>query len=97
MEANSDHAMVEHGNGEKERINVPKEVCDRLMKDVEAAGPLNELPVRHCPKSVSFGSSLYVEFGGTRSGDLGCHGQTDERAAALKKDAEEILQMARGH
>lgn len=97
MEANSERAMVEHRNGEKERVQVPKEMCDKLMKDLKAAGPLNELPVRRCPKSVSFGSSLYIEFAGMRSGDLSCRGQTDERVAALQKDAEDILQIARGH
>lgn len=97
LEANSTQAMVEHKDGTKQSVQVPKEMCDKLMKDLQAAGPLDELPVRHCPKSVSFGSSLYVEFAGKRSGDVSCRGQTDQRAAALQKDAEDILQIARGN
>jgi hypothetical protein len=96
MEANNSHAIVEHRNGEKQRMKMPKTMSDRLMKDLEAAGPLNELPLKHCLKSASFGSSLYIEFGEMRSGDLSCPGQADDRVAALKKDAEEILRMARG-
>jgi hypothetical protein len=45
-------------------------------------------------KSVSFGSSLYVEFNGLRSPDLSCEGQQDARAEALQKSAREMLRAA---
>jgi hypothetical protein len=44
-------------------------------------------------KSVSFGKSIFVEYKGVRTPDLSCR-QSDLRAAALKKDAEEILAAA---
>ena len=66
------------------------------MQDLKAAGPLNELPVKHCMKSVSFGKSLFIEYNGVRSPDLSCQ-QTDTRAAALKKDATDVLNAAKSN
>jgi len=90
LENSGHHAMVERRDGSKERVKLTKEMCDRLLRDLKAAGALNELPKSHCMKSASFGSSLYVEYNGVRSADLSCP-QRDERAAAIKKDASEIL------
>jgi hypothetical protein len=44
-------------------------------------------------KSVSFGKSIFIEYKGVRTPDLSCQ-QSDPRAAALKKDAAEILSAA---
>jgi hypothetical protein len=65
-----------------------------FTKAIEAAGPLHELRVNHCMKSASFGTSLFVSRGDDRSPDLDCADQTDPHAAAIKKQAEEILQAA---
>jgi hypothetical protein len=96
VEAKSEQATIEPRGGEKQNVKVPKQMREKLMSDLAAAGPLNELPVRHCMKSVSFGSTLHIELDGTQSGDLSCPRQTDPRVIALKNDAEEILRMARG-
>jgi hypothetical protein len=96
MDPIGNHATIERRNGSKSRMKMNKEIRNRLMRDLQAAGPLNELPANHCMKSASFGSSLYVEFNGVRSPDLSCPVQADEKAAALKKDATEILRAARG-
>ncbi len=93
IEQSNRRAIVERKDGSKQQVKLTKEVCDRILQDVEAAGPLNELPVRHCMKSVSFGKSIFIEYKGVRTPDLSCR-QSDPRAAALKKDAEEILSAA---
>jgi hypothetical protein len=87
-------AMVERRGGAKQQISLAKGMCERLLEDLKAAGPLNELPAKHCAKSVSFGTSLFIEYKGVRSPDLSCQ-QSDPRAAALKKDASEIMGAAR--
>lgn len=89
------HASVEQRNRETRQVKLDEHLCKRFMEDMEAASPLNALPSHHCMKSVSFGSSMFVEAGGDRSPDLSCPGQPDARAAALQKDANEILQMVR--
>ena len=94
LEGSGTGAMVERRDGSKQKINLTKEMCTRLMDDLKAAGPLNELPARHCMKSVSFGTSLFIEYNGVRSPDLSCQ-QTDSRAQALRKDATEIVSMAK--
>jgi hypothetical protein len=89
-------ATVERRDGVKSRAKISKQLRDRFLRDLQKAGPLNELPVNHCMKSASFGSSLYIELGGVRSRDLSCPAQADARAAALKKDAAAILGAVRG-
>lgn len=93
IDGSGQRAMVERKDGSKQEMKLTKEVCDRILQDVEAAGPLNELPVRHCMKSVSFGKSIFIEYKGVRTPDLSCR-QADPHAAALKKDAEEVLSAA---
>ena len=95
LENTGPQAMVEPRKGTPQKITLTQEVCDRLMQDLKAAGPLNELPAVHCMKSVSFGTSVFIEYKGVRSPDLSCR-QTDGRALALKKDASDILAAARG-
>ena len=96
LEDSGTGAMVERRDGSKQKITLTKEMCTRLMDDLKAAGPLNELPARHCMKSVSFGTSLFIEHNGVRSPDLSCQ-QTDSRAQALRKDATEIVSMAKAN
>jgi hypothetical protein len=94
LENSGTAAMVERRGGATQKISLKKEVCDRFLEDLKAAGPLNALPARHCMKSVSFGTSLFIEYKGVRSPDLSCQ-QSDARAVALRKDATEILSMAK--
>jgi hypothetical protein len=88
------HATVERRGAEPRHVKLSERKCKQFMSDLEALGPLSAVPAHHCMKSVSFGSSLFVEFNGTRSPDLNCPGQ-DSRTEALQKHADEILQEAR--
>jgi hypothetical protein len=96
LENSGPQAMIELRDGSQQKITLAQEMCGRLMEDLKTAGPLNELPVKHCMKSVSFGKSIFVEYNGIRSPDLSCE-QTDSRAVALRKDASNILGLARSH
>lgn len=88
------HATVEEPAGEIHRATLRQDICRQFVQDLETSSPLNALPARHCFKSVSFGSSLFIEFKGSRSPDLSCPGQ-DERVTALQKAAQQILDAAR--
>lgn len=88
-------ATVEQRNSAPQSMKLDAHLCERLMRDVAAAGVLSALPEKHCMKSVSFGSRLYVEFKGDRSPDLSCPFQSDPRARALQQDANEILRAVR--
>jgi hypothetical protein len=88
------NATVEQRGSETHHVQLPKEFCDRLIQGLEAT-PVASLPKRHCAKSVSFGSSLFVEFEGNRSPDLSCPGASDSRVEALQKHANEVLDSAR--
>ena len=96
LDEHGSQATVERRGGSKQVVKLAKDVCDRFMRDLKAAGPLDELPKTHCMKSVSFGSALYIEYNGVRSADLSCP-QHDPRAVALKNDAAEILAAGGSH
>lgn len=88
-------ATLEPRSGETKQIQLKQTLCEQFLRDVKAIGPLNELPARHCAKSVSFGYRLFVEYEGQRSPDLTCPTGEDSRLANLKKEAEQLLQAAR--
>ncbi len=89
------HATVEQRNGEIQHVKLQEHLCNQFMRDLKDVGSLSALPARHCIKSVSFGSSLFVEANGDKSPDLSCHPQQDPRIDALEKDAQQILQASR--
>ncbi len=90
------HVLVEHARGgPKAHMNLNAELKTRFMKDLEAAAPVDQLAVRHCAKSASFGTRVYVEYKGVRSPDISCPGQTDPKVDALHTDVEEIMAEAR--
>lgn len=91
----SGHATVEQRNGEIQQIKLDEQLCNQFMRDLKDAAPLSTLPARHCAKSVSFGSSLFIEANGDKSPDLSCSPQADPKTDALRKDAQRILQEAR--
>jgi hypothetical protein len=96
--AESGEAKVEPrtGTGQAHAVKLQRELCAQFLRDLKAVGPLGEMPPRNCPKSVSFGSRLFVEYNGHRSPDLSCQSPQDSTAIqSLRKDAEEILQSAR--
>jgi len=89
-----DRVVVEQRDGTQVETTIPKKIRERFLRDIEAAAPLDVLPVGRCMKSASFGSRLYVESNGVRTADLACFPQPDPRAEALRKDAEDILHLA---
>lgn len=89
------NATIEARQGAKATMAVPSDLHSRLMRDLEAAAPVDQLKAHHCAKSVSFGSSMYVTYKGVRSPDLSCGGQTDPNVIALQKDMQEIINQAK--
>ncbi|MDP9052780.1 MAG: hypothetical protein M3N93_00530 [Acidobacteriota bacterium] len=51
---------------------LPQSLVDRFYADLMAAKPLASLPVTHCAKSASFGSTLIVSFRNEQTPDLSC-------------------------
>ena len=86
--ANSVGSIPDH------ELTLEPRLCSQFIQQVQSAGSLAGLAVRHCMKSASFGSRLFVEVNGERSPDISCPGQTDPHAQALQKSAQEILQAA---
>jgi hypothetical protein len=65
------------------------ELTQRFFADLRSLMPLDRVPVGHCAKSVSFGTTLHVTYQGATSPDLTCPGngaQTDN----LLKDLSDI-------
>jgi len=76
-------------------IKIDRSVCKRLLDRLKEVGSVGDLPVRHCMKSASFGSRLYIEFKGQRSPDLSCPGQNDSAVADLQELAQKVVESAR--
>lgn len=90
---NTGGAAQMHVRGEEPRtVSINPDTCNRLFRDLKAFSPLSALPAVRCAKSVSFGTSLYVEYNGERSPDLSCRAPTDSKVAQLQKDVSEIMQ-----
>lgn len=89
------NASVQQPGSQPQSTKLDAQLCQQLLRDVKTAGSLSTLPEQHCPKSVSFGSRLYVEANGDRSPDISCSPQSDSRSAALQKDANQILETVR--
>ena len=89
------HATVEQRNGQIDQLKLPGGLCSQFMRHLKEVGPLASIPARHCMKSVSFGSRLFIEFEGDKSPDLSCPRQPQPHLDALQKDAQQILAAAR--
>ena len=87
-------ATVQPRRGDPQQVKLDPSQCEQFLRDLKALAPLTDLPVNHCVKSVSFGSSLFVELDGDRSPDISCASQ-DTRIEELKKQAQELLGAAR--
>jgi hypothetical protein len=68
---------------------LPPELAQRFFRDLSDRMPLSKLPMGHCVKSASFGSTLRVSYGGTESPDLTCPASGIE-AHKLLSDLAEI-------
>ena len=82
-----------HG-AEAHTVSLDSKLSQRFFEDLKSAGSLSALPHAHCMKSISFGSSLYIEFNGERSPDLNCPAPPDSKLSVLQKDVREIMQAA---
>jgi len=89
------NAEIAGRGGNTGKMSVDKDLHTRLIKDLEAAMPLDQMAVRGCAKSVSFGSRMFLTYKGVRSPDMSCAGQTDPAVIALQKDAQEIMALAK--
>ncbi len=83
------------GAAEPRRIDLESDQGSRLLNAARAAAPLSSLPVAHCMKSVSFGTSIYVQIGSDRSPDLSCPNLSDERAVSLANEVRQLLKQVR--
>src|SRR5581483_620069 len=90
----SGEVEVQPHDAESRKTSVDTRLCDRLLQDLKAVGSLSALPRTHCIKSVSFGSSLYLEFNGERSPDLSCPAAPDSKVGLLQKDVHELMEAA---
>ncbi|HKV38815.1 MAG TPA: hypothetical protein VJX67_06355 [Blastocatellia bacterium] len=77
-------------------VDVGTKLTTKLFEDLDQAAPLSRLPVVHCIKSASFGTTTVVSVGRERSPDLSCPG-ADHRMEALYKDVEAILGAIRSY
>jgi hypothetical protein len=79
--------------GEASRaVSLDAGLVAKLYADLERAGDLTKLPIEHCMKSASFGSSTTIVYGGNTSGDLQCAADTNGRA--LSADVAAIAHAA---
>jgi hypothetical protein len=69
---------------------VAKANASALFSDLHSAMPLAEIAIEPCVKSASFGTTLHVEYKGTRTPDLSC--SNDKAAARLSADIAKITQ-----
>ncbi len=77
------------------RIDLDSAQGSRLLNAAHAASPLSSLPFAHCMKSVSFGTSIFVQMGSDRSPDLSCPNQSDARAVTLANEVRQLLKQVR--
>jgi hypothetical protein len=61
-------------NGTTVAKTVAKAQAAKLFDQLHATGRLDALPIGHCMRSASFGSTTTVTYAGHTSGDLGCNG-----------------------
>ena len=62
----------------------------KLFRDLAAAGLLANLHFDNCPKSISFGTTTSLTYGGATVLDTECGSSTDARAAALSNDVVDV-------
>lgn len=84
---------IQQGQTEPIRMTVPHALTDRFFADLKAANPLASLPESHCMKSVSFGSTVIVEFGGDQTPDLSCGDGGNALVGNLIRDVNDIVAL----
>lgn len=76
---------------------VPSALLKRFFADLGNARPLASLPSQGCMKSVSFGTTLTIEYGDEKSPDLRCGDHGNAKLKALIQDSSEIIQLFGGN
>ena len=74
---------------------IPAALAQRLYSDLDAARPISSLPLQHCPKSASFGTTLTIEFEGQTTPDLSCGDGANPKMRALVEDTQQIVNASR--
>ncbi len=77
------------------KVQLPAAMVRRLYEDLRAALPLAALPVVHCMKSASFGTSMTIQWGKEQTPDLNCGDGGNRAMANLIRDVQEILPLMR--
>ena len=72
-------------------------MAKRFHADLDAAKPFGSLPVVHCMKSASFGSTMTIEFGGEQTPDLKCGDGGNGAMRDLIRDANEIVALVQAN
>jgi hypothetical protein len=78
------------------KITIPPALTERFYADLKAASPFASLPATHCMKSVSFGSTLVIGFGGEQTPDLSCGDGGNAVVGSLVRDCNEIVALVTG-
>jgi hypothetical protein len=95
IDAKGKAQVADRRGGTPIKMSLDKETHTRLIQDLDAAVPLDQMNVHGCAKSISFGSRTYITYKGVQSPDISCAGQSDPTVIALQKDAQEIVALAR--
>jgi hypothetical protein len=94
LDASGNAKVESHGMG-PHAMRLNSRLCKEFISTIQSTAPLRALPAAHCMKSISFGSSLFIEYNGERTPDLNCPVQRDPKVDALKKQALDILKIAK--
>jgi hypothetical protein len=78
------------------KMTIPRALTERFYADLKAATPFASLPATHCMKSVSFGSTLVIGFGGEQTPDLSCGDGGNAVVGNLIRDCNEIVAVFQG-
>ncbi len=69
-------------NGETTNATLARPQTNWLLAKLRGFAPLDALPLGHCMRSASFGSSTTISYGGVTTPDLGCAVSDQERELA---------------
>jgi hypothetical protein len=86
-------SMAKTGPAKPQRRTLSPAMQKRFEADLAAARPLPSLPAVHCMKSVSFGSTLTLIFGGEQTPDLSCGDGGNAAMGNLIRDVNEIVAL----
>jgi hypothetical protein len=74
------------------KVKLDTKLCQQFLSALDQVASLKELSSFMCAKSVSSGTSLFIERNGEKSGDISC--PADDHTRALNDSAAFIIQNA---